>query len=204
MSRGRLEAFSDGVFAIVVTLLVLDLHEPMGDESVFGAIGRQWPQLAVYVAAFLMVGVWWVNHHLLFRGVAHTGRGLTVLNLLLLMFLSLTPWSASIAADGLRRGGDDARQGMFLFTLLCLFASLAFAAIWYVATDPVRPVLHAHLDPAAARARMPQVAVGNLVYASMCGLSFVLPWLVVVAHVGVAAYYLWDRAPEAAITRSSP
>ncbi len=195
MSKGRLEAFSDGVFAIIVTLLVLDLHAPTGGESVLHAVNRQLPQLAVYVVAFLMVGVTWINHHAMFRAIGRVDRTITVLNLLLLMFLALTPWGADLAADGLRRGGSDGRQGILAFTVIFLLASVMFTLLWHRATRAHAGVLADDIDPAAARAQLPGFGIGVVVYIGFCGLSLVLPWLVVAGHAVVASYYLGDRLP---------
>jgi uncharacterized membrane protein len=195
MSKGRLEAFSDGVFAIIVTLLVLDLKVPAGGESVFHAAGRQLPQLAVYAIAFLMVGVTWINHHAMYRAFARINRTVTVVNLVLLMFLALTPYAASLAAIGLKEGGTDAEQGVFLFTLVFLLASAMFVLTWVVATRPGSNLLAEGIDPVAARGRRVSFGLGVIVYVGLCGLSFVLPWLVVAAHLATASYYLVDQLP---------
>ncbi len=195
MSRGRLEAFSDGVFAIIVTLLVLDLHAPGPGESVLHAVRSQLADLAVYAVAFLMVGVTWINHHAIFRAVGRVDRRLTVVNLLLLMFLALTPWAADLAADGLRRGGLDAKQGIFAFTLVFTLSSAMFVLLWYGVTGPGASLLADDIDPVAARAQRRGFGLGFVVYAVFLGLCFVLPWLVVAGHAVIAAYYLGDRLP---------
>lgn len=194
MSKGRLEAFSDGVFAIIVTLLVLDLHAPTGGETIFQAFDRQLPQLAVYAISFLFVGVTWMNHHAVLRAAAHIDRLLVLVNLLLLMVIALTPFGASLVADGLRRGGSDARQGAFVYSAIFLGVGLAFAALWLSVTRPA--VLAEHLDPTLARRSLVGFGAGNVVYAGLCGLSFVAPWVVVAGHSVVAGYYVLDLLPE--------
>jgi uncharacterized membrane protein len=78
MRTGRLEAFSDGVFAIAITLLVLDLAVPLREETPPGALGRtlagQWPSYVAYLVSFLVIGIIWVNHHGVFSRVRQVDR----------------------------------------------------------------------------------------------------------------------------------
>lgn len=199
MSKGRLEAFSDGVFAIVVTLLVLDLHAPANSETIFHALDRQLPQLAVYAVSFLFVGVTWMNHHAVLRAAAHIDRVLVLVNLLLLMAIALTPFGASLAAEGLRRGGLDARQGTFVYSAIFLGVGLAFSALWLSVTREA--VLSEDLDQTLSRRSLTGFGAGSVVYAALCGLSFVAPWVVVAGHAVVACYYVQDLLPEGRLRR---
>src|SRR5690348_2858439 len=92
MDRGRLEAFSDGVFAVAITLLALDLAVPVPGQE---ALGRQlvshWPSFAAYGVSFLTIGIIWVNHHTLFRNFADVDRTMLFLNLLMLFFVVTIP-----------------------------------------------------------------------------------------------------------------
>jgi uncharacterized membrane protein len=142
-----------------------------------------------------MVGVTWINHHAMYRAFARINRTVTVVNLVLLMFLALTPYAASLAAIGLKEGGTDAEQGVFLFTLVFLLASAMFVLTWVVATRPGSNLLAEGIDPVAARGRRVSFGLGVIVYVGLCGLSFVLPWLVVAAHLATASYYLVDQLP---------
>ncbi|MHA6760528.1 TMEM175 family protein [Streptacidiphilus sp. PAMC 29251] len=95
---GRVEAFSDGVFAIAITLLILEVKVPSGP-----GIGHQllhhWPSYAAYVVTFLNIGIMWANHHTVFGYVARVDRVLVFLNLLLLMVCSALPWAAGLVAN---------------------------------------------------------------------------------------------------------
>ena len=94
MDKARIEAFSDGVFAIAITLLVLDLHVPeVGSGSLAHALGHQWPADVSYVVSFLTIGIIWVNHHDLMRHLDHCDRGLLLLNVLFLMIVARPPLS---------------------------------------------------------------------------------------------------------------
>jgi uncharacterized membrane protein len=96
---GRVEAFSDGVLAVAITLLVLDLRLPRVEGSLWHALLVLWPAGAAYVTSFIVIGVMWANHHSLFDGIARVDRPLLFLNLLLLLVIVTVPFSTSLVAD---------------------------------------------------------------------------------------------------------
>src|SRR5215470_8105680 len=101
MERGRTEAFSDGVIAIAITLLVLDIKvPPVGENGVSlgSALIRQWPSYAAYAISFLTIGVVWMNHHATFRRLREVDHCVLLLNLLLLLNIGILPWSTSLIA----------------------------------------------------------------------------------------------------------
>src|SRR5512140_3700214 len=110
MDKGRAEAFSDGVLAVAITLLALDLHvDVTGHGSVAHQLRERWPTFAAYVVSFFVIGVIWVNHHALFALIDRVDRVLLFENLLLLMFVTTLPFTTSTLADFVRAGGADAR-----------------------------------------------------------------------------------------------
>lgn len=118
----RVEAFSDGVFAIALTLLVLDLHAPENERGEFArALVAQWPAYAAYMAAFLNISAIWINHHDLFTRVSRVDPRLVVTNLALLFVASLFPWPASVISSAVREG-DRADQ----LTATLLYAGVGF------------------------------------------------------------------------------
>jgi uncharacterized membrane protein len=100
VNTGRLEAFSDGVIAIAITLLVLDIHVPAPEttRSLAAQLGRQWPEYVAYAVSFLTIGVIWINHHAMLRRLASANHTVLVLNLLLLMTLGLLPFTTALMA----------------------------------------------------------------------------------------------------------
>ena len=101
MSKGRLEAFSDGVFAIVITLLILDVHLPPGVHVSISALEQLLPRIATFVLSFLVVGVYWVAHHNMMHFVERVDRSLLWLNLLLLLCVVFIPFPASFLGTDL-------------------------------------------------------------------------------------------------------
>jgi len=95
-SKGRVEAFSDGVFAIAVTLLVLDLRSPEVPGEFAHDLAAQWPSYLAYVAAFAMVGSVWLHHHLVFARVARVDIGVILTNLVLLLTVSILPFPTAV------------------------------------------------------------------------------------------------------------
>ena len=110
MSRGRLEAFSDGVFAVAITLLALNLAvKGPGYGTLAHQLVRQWPGYLAYLISFFTIGIIWVNHHTLVANVAVVTRKLLFLNLVLLLFVVLIPVATGTVADYLADGGFDAK-----------------------------------------------------------------------------------------------
>jgi len=101
LGKNRLEALSDGVFAIAMTLLVLELHVPnlpptAPNAQVFPALLMLWPKFATYTVSFLTLGVFWVGHHVLYHGIRRADRTLLWLNIIFFLLVSLLPFSTSV------------------------------------------------------------------------------------------------------------
>jgi uncharacterized membrane protein len=95
-SKARLEAFSDGVLAVVITIMVLDLKAPLSADP--GALGRLWPAFAIYLVSFLLTALYWVNHHSLLAQARRVTVGLLWANNGLLLSTSLIPFATALAA----------------------------------------------------------------------------------------------------------
>ena len=111
MNTSRVEAFSDGVFAVAITLLVLQFTVPeVASGRLLATVLSQWPQLVTYIASFLTVGVVWVNHHTIFRNLRAVDRTIQFINLVLLMMVVLLPYP-HCAARPLLELGPERRGG---------------------------------------------------------------------------------------------
>jgi uncharacterized membrane protein len=144
LPTGRLEAFSDGVFAIVITLLVLDLKVPSTtpvDGKVVGlahVLGQEWPTYAAYVGTFLVTGIVWLNHHAVIQLLARTNHTLQVLNLILLLPITVLPWPTAVLAEWTRHGSAaDHRSAVLLYGGVCSAMATAFNVLWrYLMAHP--------------------------------------------------------------------
>ncbi|MGH3257951.1 MAG: TMEM175 family protein [Streptosporangiaceae bacterium] len=123
----RVEAFSDGVFAIVITLLVLDLKAPMTKGAVLHDLLMQWPAYLAYLASFAYVGVIWINHHNLFTRIAWVNGGLLWRNLALLGAMSVLPFPTAVLSSAFQlRSHADERTALVLYGII----GVATAATW--------------------------------------------------------------------------
>ncbi|MER5789732.1 TMEM175 family protein [Streptomyces sp. NPDC001980] len=192
---GRVEAFSDGVFAIAVTLLVLDIKVPKTTEgdSLWQALGDQWPSYAAYVVSFLVVGIMWVNHHQLFSYVARVDRKLMFLNLLVLMVVSAVPWPTAMLAEYLREDASS-HAAAAVYSLVMVLMAAAFQALWWHLTRTGH-LFDARVDVEAARATRARFALGSLGYPVTVGLAFVSAPLTLAAHGLLALYYGFNQVP---------
>lgn len=192
MTAERLHAFSDGVFAIAITLLVIEIHVPEAEEGdLWRALLEQWPSYAAYAVTFAIIGIMWVNHHALFGFVARIDRPLLFLNLLLLLFVALLPFPTALLARYLSSQGD-ASVAAAVYSANMLGCAIAFNLLWRWIVRDAR-LVHAHIDVEAARARNRRFALGILVYAATVGVSFVSAVVTLGLHALIAVYYVFDQ-----------
>ncbi|GAA2135920.1 hypothetical protein GCM10009760_15010 [Kitasatospora kazusensis] len=189
---GRVEAFSDGVFAIATTLLILDIHVPAGSgHELTAALAHQSPSYVAYVVSFLVIGVMWVNHHALFGLLAKVDRTLVFLNLLLLMVVAALPWPTALLAAHLQNTGDAKVAGVVYSGVMVAHALLYCTIWWYVTRDGhlFRPTI----DTRAARATRTRFNVGALAYPATMALALLSPWAMLAVHALLAVYYAFNQ-----------
>jgi uncharacterized membrane protein len=130
----RLEAFSDGVFAIAITLLVLEIRVPGADdlasnERLLAALGGLWPSYLGYLVSFATIGIMWANHHNLIRLVAKVSHILILANLLLLLIVGFVPFPTALLAGSL--GTPSAQVGVLIYVATFVALAVAFNILWY-------------------------------------------------------------------------
>ena len=157
----RLEAFSDGVFAIAITLLVLETPVPSVDQGgLADALLDQWPVYAAYVVSFAIIGIIWINHHSVFGYIERVDRGLLFLNLNLLLWVALIPWPTSLLAEYMQSGGSDERAAALVYASTMTLMGASFGGMWlYIAHRPGVGAV-SRLQPAEVRARTRRFVVG--------------------------------------------
>ncbi|WP_327288167.1 TMEM175 family protein [Streptomyces sp. NBC_01198] len=191
---GRVEAFSDGVFAIAITLLILEIKVPEdAGDNLWSSLGRQWPSYAAYVVTFLVIGVMWVNHHTVFQYIARVDRTLLFLNLMLLMGVAALPWPASVVAAYLR-DGNAAHVALAVYGLFMVFHGVVFGAMWWHLTRSGHLFID-RVDVEGARATRARFALGTIVYPVTVGLAFVSAPLTLAVHGLLAVYYAFNQVP---------
>lgn len=194
MSRGRLEAFSDGVFAVAITLLALNLTVAgPGHGKLINLLGHAWPAFVAYVVSFFTIGVIWVNHRSLFSGLARVDRVLLFLNLLLLLFVVAIPFTTATFAEYLHAGGSNARVAGALYGAVMTGMAVSFGLIFAWA------LRHDHtigtMSPKARRTAQLRFGAGTAVYLIATGVSFLSPPAALGCYAAVAAYYVLEHTP---------
>ncbi|WP_250032362.1 TMEM175 family protein [Paractinoplanes maris] len=193
-SKGRLEAFSDGVLAVVITLLALDLHvQADGPGSLAPQLRHEWPSFAAFALSFFVVGVIWVNHHALFALVARVDRTVVFLNLLLLMWVTTIPFSTSALADYLRTGGLDTHLAVLLYGISNEGMALSFTLI-------LRHLLRRQLlrwSPGAGEARgsLRRFGLGTALYPVITLVGFFAPVVMLLLYAAQTGFYMVEQTP---------
>ena len=199
----RLEALSDGVIAVAITLLVLDLRVPKleGDQPLWNALTANWPSYAAYVTSFLVIGILWINHHSLFRQIRYATRGLMLANLTFLMLVVAIPFVTSLVSEYLQEGNWNSKVAMATYDGLALAIALSITFLWaYVLRRPA--LLEPSVDVAAARKAFPQFSIGIAVYTVLIVLAFINPVIALAGTFGVALYYCFEHLPSGRSTQS--
>lgn len=197
MTKSRMEAFSDGVFAVAITLLVFSLVVPdparVGAGHLWSEMTARWPQFASYVVTFIIIGIMWVNHHAIFDRVATITRTLLYLNILLLLSIVVLPYATNLlAAFIISSSSANAHTAAAFYSGTMAVAGFAFSLIWmYLAAH--RELLTESTDPSFARKELPRFGSGGLIYLLRVGIAFINAVACLVIHALLAAYYVLYR-----------
>ena len=189
MSPERVTAFSDGVFAVIITITVLDIHAPPSPD--LAALKPLLPVLASYALSFAYVGIYWNNHHHMFQAVKHVNGKTMWLNLHLLFWLSLFPFTTSWV------GGDiTARWPTVIYGAVLFAAGLAYIPLAR-SVAKTGGVIDRAVDIIGKNPKMPITLV---IYLLGIGLTFLHPWLGDACYLAVALMWFWpSRRIEAAL-----
>jgi uncharacterized membrane protein len=198
VDSGRLEAFSDGVFAVAITILALNLSVggPGPHQlSLAAQLAAHWPAFVAYAVSFATIGIIWVNHHALFRNFSEIDRTLLFLNLLLLFFVVAIPFATSTIAAYLRQSGDDATLAAVIFQGVLVGLSVSFAGLfwWGIRRGHTKTAF----TPEAARRATIRFAIGNVAYLAAIGIAFLSATASLIISGLVAIYYVFEQTPAA-------
>jgi uncharacterized membrane protein len=190
MSKSRLETFSDGVFAIAITLLVLTIAEPSNYNQLAHQLGQRWPDFAAYVVSFLVIGIMWLNHHTIFRYLEYVDRKLIYLNLFLLMTIAFLPYPTGVFGRALAHGTGATTAAVF-YSVTMFLNACCWAGLWLHASKG-RLLLGPEFPEGNRRKMTLLFAGGGGAYAIGIGIAFVNAFACLAFHGALAMYYALD------------
>jgi uncharacterized membrane protein len=173
---GRIEAFSDGVFAIAITLLVIEIGVPHLDEepegtTLFEALLGQWPSYLGYAISFLQIGVIWANHHNRFRFIVRSDHILLFLNILFLMCVAFIPFTTGVLAEYLRGSEAEQTTAGTVYAGTLAVTAIFFTLLWLYAAGNYR-LVNRNLDPTLLRTMTRRYVLGMVAYLLTFALAF--------------------------------
>ena len=190
MSTNRLESFSDGVIAVAITLLVLNIAvpNPLSTRDLGHALGEQWPVYAAYAISFITIGIIWMNHHVMVGRLARADHSILVLNLVLLMTIVLIPFGTSLLASYLREGHGQ-KLAAAIYGGILLAMAMAFSALHRMILLG-RPHLLAQEMPVEQRRQiLTRALTGVVPYGLATALAAVSPYVTLGITAALAGFY---------------
>lgn len=190
----RAELFSDGFFAIVITILVLEIKVPEEEGThLWEGLAAQWPHYAAYVVSFMVIGVMWVNHHTIFSHLKKVNRTLLFLNLMVLMVVAVIPWTTAVLAEHLK-DPEAAKIAAILYSAWTVVYAIAFMGFWWYITH-VGHLFHDRVDRKGARATRLRFGLGSIAYPITLLIAVFSAPLALFAHGVIALYYAANQIP---------
>ena len=185
----RLETFSDGVFAIAATLLILDVRLPP-DGGVTHGLLHIWPSYAAYTLAFVTIGIMWINHHSVFRQIDRVDRTFLTINVLFLMVIAFVPFPTRVLAEHLQH---DARSAAFAYGLTMTVMAAMYGTLWFYAAIGRRliaPDADQRMISGISRSFRPGVPIYALATLS----ALLSSWLAFGLYSAIALFYVLESS----------
>jgi uncharacterized membrane protein len=200
---GRLETFADGVMAIAITLLILEIDVPhVEGRSLANALSRQWPSYAAFVVSFLTIGIIWVNHHHMFKLIARTNHTFLMLNVVFLMMICVLPWPTALVAAYIR--DPHARSvATAVYAGAMVAIAIMFNLVWRYAAANHRLLVPGISDVALAKMNRNYLA-GPVIYVATLLIAFVEPYASLIAFAALDIYWLLPGTGPRAETLAGP
>jgi uncharacterized membrane protein len=190
MDTNRLEAFSDGVFAIAITLLVLEIKGPAGGALGVGLL-ELWPSYLAYAMSFIVIGAIWINHHAMFEWIERADEALLLLNTLHLMFIAFLPFPTAVLAQAFSKTSGQAIAAAFYGSTLAVIGIIVATMWWYASSH--RALLTPTISPEQAIAIGKRFMIGPIGYGVAVIVAFVSPWISIALFIGLNVFFLWPR-----------
>jgi TMEM175 potassium channel family protein len=190
LNKARVEATSDGVIAIAITLLVFTIGEPDDYSRLAHQLADRWPSLAAYVVSFAVIGVMWFNHHSLFAHIERVDRAFFYLNLLLLMTIAFLPYPTGVLGQALGQGEGE-RTAAVVYSVTMAINACAWAALWLYASAHRRLLGPSFPEPQRRVATLAFTS-GTIVYTLSILVAILNAYACLAFHAALAVYYALD------------
>ena len=188
----RLEAFCDGVFAIAITLLILEVKIPHVQETGPGDLALRlrhlWPAYGAYALSFVIIGIYWANHHYICRYFVRSDHAFNLLHVLFLMCIAFIPFPTAILGQYVTHP-EAQRAAVAFYVLGMLLPAMAWLLIWWYASHDYR-LLEPNLDREFVTRLTWQFIVSNLLYAGALAIALWLPLVSLTVCIGLTLLYL--------------
>jgi uncharacterized membrane protein len=195
----RLEAFSDGVFAIAITLLIIEVkvpsHETLNNQTLMQYIWHQWPKYFAYILTFLNIGIYWANHHYLFKLFKSTDHVFNLLNVFFLMAIAFLPYPTGILGE-YSMEVEHARSAIIFFSFAMCLPAIGYFMMWTYARRE-KHIIDQRLRPAFIKKLNGLYLLSNLLYIA----AFIISLFSPITGLGISViltlvYLLPPRQPE--------
>jgi uncharacterized membrane protein len=188
-STARLETFSDGVFAIAATLLILEVNLP-GEGSVTHDLVHAWPSYVAYAISFLTIGIIWVNHHTVLQQIGRVDRTFLFINVIFLMIVAFSPFPTRVVAEHLR---DGSKPAAFAYGVNFTLMAISYGAMWFYAARG-RRLIAEDADQRIVSGISRSFAPGSLIYGAATLSSLLSAYLAVALYAAIALFYVVESS----------
>ena len=206
LTTGRISAFSDGVFSIAITLLVLNLQIPKGITSLDDLLPKLqalWPNLMSYILSFVIIGIYWVAHHNMFHYIKRSNRMFLWINILLLMCVAFIPFPAGLLGQfSFVSQSSLAKVAEIIYACNLILTNLTLSLLWWYATSHHR-LVDQDIDPHFVNTVNRRNMTAPVVYAASIGLSFLNVYLSLIVFFLFPLYYIIPSHVDLHLTPTS-
>ena len=190
MRTSRLEAFSDGVFAIAATLLILNVS--VGQGPLAGELIRIWPSYAAYAVSFVTIGIIWINHHTVMAQIGHVDRVFLMVSVLFLAVIAFIPFPTRLLAESLTTPGD-AQAAALAYGIVLTLTAVMFNVLWRYAAHEKR-LLRTDADQRTVDGISRSYLPGPFLYLTATAMALVNPYVSAALYGALALFYVLESA----------
>ena len=188
MRTSRLEAFSDGVFAIAATLLILNVS--VGQTRLADELIKIWPSYVAYAVSFVTIGIIWINHHTVMEQIAHVDRVFLMLSILFLANIAFIPFPTRLLAESINRP-TDAQAAAIAYGVTLTLTAILFNALWRYAARG-RRLLREDANPRTIDGIGRSYLPGPFLYAAATALALINPYVSAACYTAIAIFYILE------------